>query len=409
MTTPGMTARAYAARLRMLLILAIAGGVPALAQAAGNQSDIAAGKYLAAAGDCAACHTAPGGAPFAGGVVINTPFGKLLGSNITPDQATGIGNWSDDQFVAAVKYGVGHNGARLYPGMPYIYFNKVPAADLVKIHIYLESLPPVSNRIVSNQLPFPYNIRLLMRGWNLLFFPNGGDDQPDPSQSAMWNRGAYLVQGLGHCAACHTSKNFLGGDHTGQEFQGAVIENANAPALVNEPNNGLGIWSVDDVAAYLKTGHNRYAGAAGPMADVITYSTSQLTLADDTAIATYLKSLPASGNPAPSPIAANDPAMLDGGHIYADECAACHNNAGTGEALLFPALKGSAVVQAADPVTMLNLILHGGQDVGTQSAAAAAMPAFGAELSNQQIADVATYVRNSWGNAGSAISDDITR
>jgi mono/diheme cytochrome c family protein len=398
-------------RLGALGMILISGCAPTTADAGGDNSvadtsTIAAGKYLAAAGDCAACHTTPGGAPFAGGVVINTPFGKLLGSNITPDQATGIGGWSDKQFVAALKYGVGHNGARLYPGMPYIYFNKVPAAELIKIHAYLETIPPVRNHVVSNQLPFPFDIRLSMRGWNLLFFPDTGDYQNDASQSAQWNRGAYLVQGLGHCAACHTSKNFLGGDHTGQELQGAVIENANAPDLVEDPHNGLTAWSASDIATYLKTGHNRFAGAAGPMAEVVAISTSQLTMADDTAIGVYLKSLPPSGVSAPAPVAANDPAMLAGGHIYADECAACHNDAGTGEALLFPALKASPVVQAPNPVTMLGLIIHGGQTVGTPAAGAAAMPAFGAELDDQQIADVATYIRNSWGNAGSVIDVD---
>jgi mono/diheme cytochrome c family protein len=220
------------------------GCAAALAQPAAPAapSDIAAGQYLAAAGDCAACHTAQGGAPYVGGVVIDTPFGKLLGSNITPDQATGIGGWTDQQFVAAVKYGVGHSGARLYPGMPYIYFNKVPVPDLLKIRAYLASVPAVNNQVVSNQLPFPFDMRVLMRGWNLLFFPDDGDYEPDASQSAQWNRGAYLVQGLGHCAACHTSKNFLGGDHTGRELQGAVLENANAPSLVNDPGNGLSAW-----------------------------------------------------------------------------------------------------------------------------------------------------------------------
>jgi mono/diheme cytochrome c family protein len=253
--------------------------------------------------------------------------------------------------------------------MPYIYFNHVSVSDIIKIHAYLESLPPVSHRVISNQLPFPFDIRMSMRAWDLLFFPKTGDYHDDASQSAQWNRGAYLVQGLGHCAACHTSKNFLGGDHTGKELQGAVIDNANAPDLLNDPHNGLSGWSVTDVGAYLKNGHNRFAGAAGPMAEVVTLSTSQLTVADDTAIAVYLKSLPPSAGPAPIPISGNDP----------------------------------AVVQAPVPVTMLNLIVHGGQNVGTQAAHAAAMPAFALELDKQQIADVSTYIRNSWSNAAPAV------
>jgi mono/diheme cytochrome c family protein len=376
------------------------------APAPADPQTIAQGKYLAAAGDCIACHTAPGGAPFAGGTVINTPFGKLLGPNLTPDQDTGIGGWTDDQFVRAVKYGYGHNVGHLYPGLPYIYFNKVPTADLLKIRAYLNSLPPVHNQIAANQLPFPFDIRTLMIGWNLLFFPNTGDFQPDPSQSAAWNRGAYLVQGLGHCAACHTPKNSLGGDKTGQEFTGYIVDGANAPALVNSTADGLGIWSAADIATYLKNGRNQYAAASGPMASVITNSTSQLSPADDQAIATYLKSLPGNATP-PAPVAATDPAMVAGGHVFADECAACHTSAGTGEPDLIPSLKASPEVNAADPATLLHVVLNGGKGVATSAApTASAMPAFRGILDDQQVADVLTYVRNSWGNAAPAVSSD---
>ena len=366
---------------------------------------IAEGKYLVYAGDCVACHTAVGGAPFAGGTVINTPFGKLLGPNITPDVATGIGGWTDDQFVRAVKYGIGHRDHYLYPGLPYIYFNKVPRADILKIRAYLATLPPVNNRIHADQLPFPFSIRLGMFGWDLLFFPKTGDYQPDPNQSAEWNRGAYLVQGLGHCAACHTPKNLLGGDRTHQELQGAVVNGWNAPPLVNDQHTGLAAWSADDIETYLKTGHNAFADSSGDMADVVTHSTSHLTDADDKAIAVYLKSLPGSGVAPLAPIAATDPAMIAGGHIYADECAACHTGAGTGLPLIFPALAVSPIVQAETPATLLQIVLHGGRSVATTTApTASAMPAFGGQLTDQEIADVSTYLRNSWGNAAPAVS-----
>jgi len=375
--------------------------------ATADAQTIAAGKYLVAAGDCVACHTAPGGAPFAGGTVINTPFGKLLGPNLTPDQDTGIGGWSDDQFVQAVKYGYGHNVGHLYPGLPYIYFNKVPVADILKIRAYLNSLAPVHNQIVADQLPFPFDIRALMIGWNLLYFPDTGDYRPDPSQSAEWNRGAYLVQGLGHCAACHTPKNAFGGDKTGQEFAGYIVDGANAPALVDSTANGLGAWSVDDIATYLSTGHNRYADAGGPMASVITHSTSQLTSADDHAIATYLKSLPGNGAAPPAPVAPNDPQMIAGMHIYSDECSACHMTGGTGEPNIIPALKASPVVAATVPDTMTHVVLYGARSVGTDAApVASAMPAFRGVLNDQQVADVLTYVRNSWGNAAPAVTPD---
>jgi len=392
-----------------LLALSLFGWHLATAQdspAPADPQTIAEGKYLTAAGDCVACHTAPGGAPFAGGATINTPFGKLLGANITPDRATGIGAWSDDQFVRAVKYGVGHNVGHLYPGMPYIYYNEVPRADLLKIRAYLNTIPPVNHQVTANQLPFPFNIRLLMIGWNLLFFPDHGDYQADASQSAAWNRGAYLVQGLGHCAACHTPKNSFGGDRTDQEFSGYVVDGANAPALVHSTADGLGAWSVEDIATYLKTGHNDYAVASGPMASVITNSTSQLSADDDHAIAIYLASLPAAGTP-PAAIAATDPRMVAGAHIYADECAACHMSSGTGEAGLIPALKANPVVNAMQAETLPNVVLNGAQGVSTQAApTASVMPAFRGILSDEEIADVLTYIRNSWGNAAPAVTAD---
>jgi len=373
---------------------------------AASAQTIAEGKYLTAAGDCVACHTAPGGAPFAGGTVINTPFGKLLGPNITPDNATGIGGWTDDQFVAALKYGIGHNG-RLYPGMPYIYFNEVPRADILKIRAYLATVPAVNHQVVADQLPFPFDLRVLMRGWNLLYFPEHGDYRPDPTQSADWNRGAYLVQGLGHCAACHTPKNSFGGDRTAHEFEGYIVDGANAPALVDSRADGLGAWSADDIATYLKTGHNRYADASGPMASVITNSTSQLTATDDHDIALYLKSLPATAAAPPAPLAATTPAMIAGAHIYADECAACHQTTGAGEPGLIPTLAASPVVNATQPVTLMHIVLHGAHSVATDAApTAGAMPGFQSLMTNDQIADVLTYIRNSWGNAAPAVSGD---
>jgi mono/diheme cytochrome c family protein len=365
---------------------------------------IAEGQYLAQAGDCAACHTAPGGAPFAGGTVIHTPFGNLIGSNLTPDKATGIGAWTNDQFVKAVKYGVGHDGERLYPGMPYVYFNKVPRADILRIRAYLATLPPVHHEVESNQLPFPFDIRQAMIGWNLLFFANTGDFRPDPTQSAAWNRGAYLVQGLEHCAACHTDKNALGGDRTGQELQGYVVDGWNAPSLANDAS-GIGAWSVADIATYLKTGHNAYADATGPMADAITHSTSHLTVADLTDIGLYLKSVHGSGAPRPAPIAANAPVMAEGAKIYADECAACHTSGGIGAPGIFPALKASPIVQADEPSTIIHVVLDGAQSVATPTApTASAMPGFASQLEDGQIAAVLTYIRNSWGNAAPAVS-----
>jgi mono/diheme cytochrome c family protein len=365
---------------------------------------IAEGQYLAEAGDCAACHTASGGAPFAGGVVVHTPFGNLVGSNLTPDKATGIGSWTDDQFVNAVKSGIGHDGERLFPGMPYVYFNNVPRADILKIRAYLATLPPVHNEIHSDQLRFPFNIRTGMIGWDLMFFANKGDYQPDSTKSAAWNRGAYLVQGLGHCAACHTDKDMLGGDRAGQELQGYVVDGWNAPSLADDAS-GIGSWSVQDIATYLKTGHNAYADATGPMADAITHSTSHLTDADLTDIALYLKSVHGSGAPRPAPLPASLPVMQEGAKVYAMTCAACHTAAGVGLPGMFPALKASPIVQADDPLTVIRVVLHGARSVATPAVPSPmAMPAFGGALEDGQVAAVLTYIRNSWGNAAPAVT-----
>ena len=386
-------------------MLLTAGISLAEAQHSADPQTIAQGKSLIDAGDCAACHTEPGGAPFSGGVSVDTNFGKLVGSNITPDKDTGIGNWTQDQFVNAIKYGIGHNG-HLYPGMPYIYFNNVPRTEILKMQDYLATIPPVRRVIHSNQLSFPFNIRAAMIGWNLLFFPNHGDYKNNPNQSAEWNRGAYLVQGLGHCAACHTSKNILGGDHTAREFEGSVVDGLNAPALVDDLHNGLGMWSADDIAIYLKTGHNQYADASGPMASVITHSTSLLTDADDKAMGVYVHSLHPNDEAAPAPVAASDPAMVAGGHIYSDECSACHTGMGVGVPRIIPSLKGSPVVVAKDPVTIIRILQYGGQSVNAPNGSSAEMPAYASILSPQEMAEVATYIRNSWGNAAAVVTAD---
>lgn len=230
--------------------------------------EIARGRYLATVGDCAACHTVPGGKPYAGGLPIETPFGTLLGSNLTPDRETGIGAWTNDEFINAVKQGIGRNGKRLFPAMPYTYYTKLSRADVLAIRSYLETLEPVHNRIVSNQLPFPFNIRATMAVWNGLYFSSGAF-KPDTSKSDDWNCGAHLVEGLAHCGMCHTAKNFLGGDKTSHTLEGGTLQGWFDPDLTNDLRTGLGNWSIDDIVSYLRTGHNQISGASGPMAEVI--------------------------------------------------------------------------------------------------------------------------------------------
>src|SRR4051794_16408662 len=250
------------------------------------------GRYLAIAADCAASHTVPDrGKPFAGGRAIETPFGNIIAPNITPDRGTGIGAWSDDEFDAAVRKGIGRDDSLLYPAMPYNAFTKMSRSDVLAIRAYLNTVAPLKNVVVANTLPFPFNVRAAMRVWDALYFTEG-EYKPDPQKSPEWNRGAFLVDGPAHCGACHTPKSFLGGDKTSQYLQGSYLQGWFAPDITDSTRLGLGGGAVDDVVAYLKTGHNRITAATGPMAEAVALSTSHMTDGDIKAIATYLKSLP---------------------------------------------------------------------------------------------------------------------
>jgi mono/diheme cytochrome c family protein len=373
-----------------------------------NFDRIERGRYLAVLADCGACHTVPGGQPFAGGLALPTPFGTLVASNITPDRETGIGNMTDAEFLASLHEGRGYNGRRLYPAMPYPAYTKMSDDDVLAIRAYLATVAPVSNEVVSNRLPFPFNIRLSMAFWNALNF-TPGRYQPDPRKSAEWNRGAYIVEGAAHCGTCHTPKTFLGGDKDDQALAGATLQGWFAPDITNDSRKGIGGWSKDDLVQYLKTGTNNWTLASGPMAEAVTHSTSQMTAADIAAIATYLKDRGTGGSaPKPAPVAANDNAMRAGAAIYKDSCAACHRDAGTGEVHLFPRLAGSALVQSDDPTTLVRVVLQGTRAVSTPSMPTApAMPAFDWRLSDAQAANVLTYIRNSWGNAAGSVSSGV--
>jgi mono/diheme cytochrome c family protein len=377
----------------------------ALAQDTQSFDRIARGRYLAVLSDCAACHTVPGGQPFAGGLALQTPFGKLVAPNITPDADTGIGNMTNDEFLAALHDGRGHNGRRLYPAMPYPAYTKMTDDDVMAIRAYLATVAPVSNAVISNQLPFPLNIRLAMVFWNALNFTQGRY-QPNPRKSAEWNRGAYIVEGAAHCGTCHTPKTVLGGDKTSVALTGATLQGWFAPDITNDPRKGVGGWSKDDLVQYLKTGTNKWTLASGPMAEAVSHSTSRMTDDDIGAIAVYLKDS-GEGGPAarPDPVALGDNAMRAGAAIYKDSCAACHKDSGEGEIYLFPRLAGSALVQSDDPTTLERVVLQGTRAVSTSGAPTApAMPAFDWRLGDAQVAAVLTYVRNSWGNAAAPVS-----
>jgi mono/diheme cytochrome c family protein len=386
-----------------IFLVASIGG--ASAQDRQNFDRIERGRYLAVLSDCAACHTVPGGQPFAGGLALQTPFGKLVAPNITPDRETGIGNMTDNEFLAALHDGRGHNGTRLYPAMPYPAYTKMTDDDVLAMRAYFATVAPVSNKVITNQLPFPLNIRLAMVFWNALNF-TPGRYQPNPRKSAEWNRGAYIVEGAAHCGTCHTPKTFLGGDKNDQALAGATLQGWFAPNITTDSHRGVGGWSKDDLVQYLKSGTNNWTLASGPMAEAVTHSTSRMTDEDISAIATYLKDSGEGGSASRyDPVAASDNAMRTGAAIYKDSCAVCHRDTGTGEVHLFPRLAGSALVQSDDPTTLVRVVLQGTRAVATSSAPTApAMPAFDWRLNDTQVAAVLTYVRNSWGNGAAPVS-----
>ncbi|HEY4253893.1 MAG TPA: c-type cytochrome [Roseomonas sp.] len=403
-----MSRRPFPAALRRLaaaaaLLLAIG---PAEA-APDNFTSIERGRALVTAGDCAACHTTPGGRLMAGGVRLDTPFGPIMTPNITPDDETGLGQWSEADFRRAMQRGIRRDGAHLYPAFPYPNYTLVTRQDIADIYAYLRTVPPARNVVDRGTLNFPFNMRVLMAGWNQLFF-TPGEFQPAVGRSEVYNRGAYLVEGLGHCGTCHTPRNSFGADSGGRAFQGGNLLAWFAPDITGDPRIGIGGWSVQEIVEYLKTGRNARSAASGPMAEVVTASTSRMSEADLTAIATYLRERGAPGDAAaPAPVAATDPRMRAGQAIYADNCGACHVGTGEGVERLFPRLAGNAVVQQGDPTTLLRIVIAGVQSAATDaSPTGPAMPSFGWRLSDRQVADVLTYIRNSWGNAAAPVSED---
>jgi mono/diheme cytochrome c family protein len=364
------------------------------------------GHYLTIVGDCAACHTLPGsGQALAGGRPIETPFGTIIAPNITPDPQTGIGAWTDQEFINALTRGTGRHGTRLYPAMPFTYYTKLTRDDALAIRAYLNKLPAVHNAVEPDQLPFPFSMRWTLAVWDKLFF-RPATFHPNPGKSAEWNRGAYLAEGPGHCGACHTPKNFLGADKSGQRLQGYALQGWFAPNITNDPRRGLGGWSVDEVAAYLKTGHNKTSAATGLMSETLNLSTSRMSDADIRAIAVYLKD-DGTGSQASKTTAADpDPAVMKiGTQIYADECSGCHRLDGKGTPGLFPSLSGSPVVQQTNPLTVLHVVLRGALSVGTRPAPTApGMPQFGWLLNDNEVAAVVTYIRNAWGNSAPAVT-----
>jgi mono/diheme cytochrome c family protein len=351
------------------------------------------GEYLARAGDCISCHTAKGGAAYAGGLAMDTPFGRLVAPNITPDVATGIGSWSADEFYRAMHEGIDKRGEDMYPVMPYTFFTKVTREDSDAIFAYLRTVKPVRNAVEVNQLRWPFDIRSTMATWRALYF-TPGTFVANPLQTAAWNRGAYLIEGLGHCSACHSPRNALGAIEKGKAFTGATVDGWFALNLTENLNTGLGEWTPSQIVAYLKTGASKgQSTTLGPMAEVVHNSLTHLTDADLRAMATYLKSLPPDSG-LRTPYGEPDPTRKRGAALYTDHCSGCHQAGGGGIPGVFPPLASNDAVIAAEPADILKVVLQGIPARGNYIA----MPSFGRRLTDRQIADIANFVRTSWGN-----------
>jgi mono/diheme cytochrome c family protein len=339
-----------------------------------------------------------------------TPFGTLFTSNITPDTETGIGKWTADQFYSMMHTGRMPDGGLLYPAMPFASYTKVTRQDSDAIFAFLKSAAPVNQKNRPHDLSFPYSNRSLIIGWRTLFFTEG-EYKPDPTKSDEWNRGAYLVQGLGHCGMCHTAINALGGSSESRAFEGGLIpmQNWYAPSLTSNKEGGLGDWSIEEISDLLRTGVSKRGAVYGPMAEVTYNSLQYLTEADTRAMAVYLKSLADRSVPdrsPPSTTAAESSLLLRLGQtIYADKCASCHGTQGEGKPPHYPPLAANQSIEMVSAVNPIRMVLNGGYPPGTATNPMPhGMPPFAQSLSDDEVAAVVTYIRVSWGNRGTAVS-----
>lgn len=366
------------------------------------------GAYLAIAGNCRGCHTVLGGAAYAGGRDIPTPFGKFRSPNLTPDARTGLGKWTGDDFWHALHEGRSRNGAPLYPTFPYTHYTKLTREDSDALFAYLKSLPAVEHENLPHDLKFPYDQRWTLVAWRALFFSPGGYEQ-DTGKDEAWNRGAYLVQGLSHCGACHQARNALGAVRSKDDPAGGVVLDWYAPALNVRTEAGVATWTQDDVVALLHTGVVPGASTAGPMAEVVFESLQHLHDDDLQAMATYLRAIP--DKPAGMTTAAPDPAEYEkplarGRRLYADRCADCHGAKGEGSGVAAPALAGNRAVTMASAVNPIRTVLYGGYAPGTGgNPRPFGMPPFHGAMTDQEMADVLTFVRASWGNRAGPVED----
>ena len=398
--------------IRVLTALAILWATQAFAET---------GEYLARAGDCVACHSSPGGKAFAGGLRMSTPIGVISATNITPDRETGIGSYTLEDFDRAVRQGVAPDGRHLYPAMPYPSYAKLTDADVKALYGYfMNEVPAVRQANRPSEIPDWMSARWPMRIWNLFFAPSTGFT-PDRTKDAAWNRGAYLVEGLGHCGACHTPRSWSFAERaleadSDKFLAGANLDDWYAPSLRANKATGLGTWSKADIAEFLKTGHNQHASAFGSMIDVVNNSTPYLSDDDLNAMATFLASLPASevetpwtNDPATASMLLSGKASSEGARVYANACQSCHRETGAAAPPYMPRLAGNPTVLDRDPASLINIVLNGAAPlVAKGKPDAYRMPQFREQLNNRQIAAVVSFIRAGWGNnAGPVAEADV--
>jgi mono/diheme cytochrome c family protein len=384
-------------------------GVPA--QLA-NADLVKRGEYLTHAADCQACHTAPGGVPFAGGFAFKLPFGTIYSTNITPDQQTGIGKDTDAQFLAAMHEGIRADGERLYPAMPYTSYTYITDADALAIRAYLFTLAPVHARAKPDQLSWPFNQRGLLAIWDVMFNPDERF-RPNTGQSAQWNRGAYLAEAMGHCGECHTPRNLAYGLDNRRKFAGALTAGWRAYNMTSDKNSGIGDWSDADVSLYLSTGHaNGHGGAAGPMGEATDNSLSYLLPDDVHALVAYLRSIPAQATDLPRTVTTPAPASYKesavaeadarGEKVFAGACASCHAWTGVSPVTGYATLTGVRAVNDPSATNVAQTVIHGVNRQTPQGRIF--MPAFGAGYSDDDIAAVANYVTARFGAKGAHLT-----